>query len=55
METKMTVRELFDLLEEQIKLGRGDYTVMTWDRDREDVTDLLRDDKAKELYICTGN
>lgn len=55
METKMTVHELFDLLEEQIKWGRGDYIVMTWDRNREDITDLLRDDRAKELYICTGN
>lgn len=55
MEVKMNVQELYDLLEEQIKLGRGNYTVMTWDRTREDVTNLLRDDNAKELYICTGN
>ena len=55
MEDKMTVQELFDLLEEQIKLGRGNYTVMTWDHGRKDITDLLREDKAKKLYICTEN
>lgn len=51
----MTVQELFNLLEEQIKLGRGNYTVMIWDHTREDVTDLIRDNTAKELYICSGN
>lgn len=55
METKMTVKELFNLLEEQIMLGRGEYTIKTWDISREDITDLLRDDYARELYICTGN
>lgn len=48
----MTIRELFNLLEEQIKLGHGDYTVMVYTR--EDVVDLIRDDTTKEIYICSG-
>ena len=55
MESKMTVQELFNLLEEQIRLGRGNYTVKIWDLSREDITDLLRDDYSQELYICSGN
>ena len=51
----MTVKELFEELEYEIKMGRGDFKVVVWDTSRVDATDTLRDSNEQEFYICTGN
>lgn len=51
----MTTKELFELLEHEIKMGRGNYKVVVWDISREEATDTLRDSAEKKFYIYTGN
>ena len=51
----MTVKELFEELEYEIKMGRGNFKVVVWDTSRVDATDTLRDDHKHEFYICTEN
>ena len=51
----MTVKELFDELEQEILKGRGDFKIVVWDTSRVNATDTLRDSNKKEFYICTEN
>lgn len=51
----MTVKELFEELEHEIQMGRGDFKIVTWDTARVEATDTLRDSNKKEFYICTEN
>lgn len=51
----MTVKELLEILEHEVKMGRGDATVMVWDTDCQEVTDTIRDSAERKFYICTEN
>jgi hypothetical protein len=51
----MTIKELLEILEHEVKMGRGDFKVMTWDTTREEASDTLRDSEKQEFYICTEN
>jgi len=51
----MTVKELLEILEHEVKTGRGDFKVVVWDTSRVDATDTLRDSNEQEFYICTEN
>jgi hypothetical protein len=51
----MTVNELLEILEHEVKTGRGDFKVVIWDISREEVTDTIRDSAEQKFYICTGN
>lgn len=51
----MTTKELYEILEHEIKMGRGDFKVVVWDVNREDAIDTIRDSAEQKFYICTGN
>ncbi len=51
----MTVKELLEILEHEVKTGRGDYKVVLWDISREDAADTIRDSAEQKFYICTEN
>ena len=51
----MTTKELLEILEHEVRMGRGDFKVVVWDTCREEATDTLRDSATQEFYICTGN
>lgn len=51
----MTTKELYEILEHEINIGRGNYKVMVWDLTREEATDTIRDSTEKKFYICTDD
>jgi hypothetical protein len=51
----MTVKELMEILEHEIQMGRGNYKVVLWDIDRVEATDTIRDSAEQKFYICTEN
>ena len=51
----MTVKELLEILEHEVKTGRGNYRVVLWDISREEATDTIRDSAEQKFYICTEN
>lgn len=55
MEDKMTVQGLFEILEHEVKMGRGNYQIEVWDLSRVRATDTIRDSAEQKFYICTGN
>ena len=51
----MTVNKLLEILEHEVKAGRGDYKVVLWDISREEAADTIHDSTEQKFYICTGN
>lgn len=51
----MTVKELLEILEHEVKTGRGDFRVVIWDDYRVGAVDTIRDSRKHEFYICTEN
>lgn len=51
----MTVKELMEILEHEVQMGRGNYKVVLWDISRAEATDTIRDSAEQKFYICTEN